>query len=564
MAGLSRQQLNAVAWLRWRLFISAFRRKGATGEIIARIILYPVLTCLALLPAVGAGFAGYFAVEREMMALLPIPLWVIFFLWQFIGLSASTTPPSFDLNTLTRFPIVFRDYLVVRLSFGLLDLPSLIGGLSLIGLTIGIGIADPALMPWVAVVLFLYGACIIFFSRMIYSWLDRWLAQRRTREIVGAFFLFVSVGFQLINPLIRYFVRHGRTALLSPAMQQFWHRASAAGSILPPGLAALAIALMHRSRVLPALGTMVAVGLYAGLFLYVLSVRVRAQYLGEDLSEAPAASSVKQRRIATAEPTRPSRRLLPPVPGACFRKELIYLRRSGPLLYSFIMPVFMVFIISTNVLHSAHTGPAGRHVFPQASSLAFFYGCGYLQLFITALLYNCFGMDGAGMQFYFFAPVRIRDVVLGKNMMSTLVLAVETALIYGAVCLAAGRPTPEIAGLTVSWVLFTFLIGLTFGNMRSLYAPKKVAEGGARTMKMSGLSSLISFGILLVPFAMAVGALLACHFWGHGGASAYWIAAAVFLALAAGAGVGYIIVLGRLDAIAAGVRQDMAAELCKT
>ena len=33
---LSRQQLFTLAWLRWRLLMSSFRKKGVAGEIIAR------------------------------------------------------------------------------------------------------------------------------------------------------------------------------------------------------------------------------------------------------------------------------------------------------------------------------------------------------------------------------------------------------------------------------------------------------------------------------------------------------------------------------------------------
>ncbi|HEY0795256.1 MAG TPA: hypothetical protein VGD64_05700 [Acidisarcina sp.] len=565
----TRQQLSAVAWLRWRLLMSSFRRKGAAGEIIARIFLYPIIACFAIGPAVGAGFAGFFLTSRNQLVWLPGPLWLIFVLWQFIGLSTSTAAPSFDLTTLTRFPIRFRDYLIVRLTFGLLDAPTLICGLSLAGFAIGIGVADAALLPWAALLLFLYGACNVLFSRMLYSWLEKWLAKRRTREIVGAIFLLVSLSFQLINPLIRHFSNRARHPHINPAFRRYALNAAQAASFLPPSLAGNAIAAMHSSRVLAAVALMVAVLLYMALFFYVLKVRLHAQYLGENLSEAPAAPPASGKKLRPMQGPRAhatDAHALTPVTyearvssvvAACFRKEIQYLKRSGPMLYSFVTPVFMVLVFS------AQQGKPGMG---RASGffheILFAVGCAYLQLFMVALVYNCFGADGAGMQLYFYAPVRIRDVIVAKNLMSTLVLVTEVALIYLVVCLAAGVPPAGFAAMTIAWALFAYLVSVTLGNLRSLYSPKRMEQGAMRGMRLSGLSSLISMSVLLAPFSLGAAAIFICrHYAGISGS--YWIGTGAFLVLAMAAFAAYVVVLGRVDGIAAGLRQDMAAELCK-
>jgi ABC-2 type transport system permease protein len=563
-AGLSRQQLSTIAWLRWRLLMSAFRRKGATGEIVARVITYPILACIVLVPATGAGFAGYYLIANGMFAYLPIPLWVVFFIWQFVGLSASVAPPSFDLTTLTRFPLRYRDYMIVRLSFGLLDLPTLIGGACLIGLTVGIGIADLALLPWAALVLFLYAVSNILFSRMLFSWLDKWLANRKAREFIGVFFLLFSLSFQMLNPIIRHFTGRGRHSRISPGLMRLGHALATTGKWLPPGLSASSIAYMHRVQPLLAVAAMGAVLLYAAGLLYVLNLRLHAQYLGENLSEAPVARMAKRKPLRRVEPRSlvdasahtAKTSLLPAVVSACIRKEIRYLARSGPMLYSFVTPLIMVFVFSARSMATRASGkPLLGH------DLVFAYGCAYLQFFLTALLYNCFGNDGAGVQFYFFAPIRIRDVVFAKNIVSGLLLVVEVALIYLVVCLTAGHPLAGLAVLTLSWVVFTYLVGMTFGNLRSLYAPKKIQTTGARTMRSSGMSSLISLAVLLAPFVLGTGAIFICRYYAIG--SAYWIAAAAFLVLTAFAAIGYVVVLGRLDAIALERRQDIAAELCK-
>ena len=91
--------------------------------------------------------------------------------------------------------------------------------------------------------------------------------------------------------------------------------------VSPPGLAALAIGEAQHGR-----GTLAAASL-GGLALYALAagsllcVRLRAQYRGESLGEAP-------QRVARAEAAgRPGFDLSGPM-GAVVEKELRYLARS--------------------------------------------------------------------------------------------------------------------------------------------------------------------------------------------------------------------------------------------
>ena len=53
---------------------------------------------------------------------------------------------------------------------------------------------------------------------------------------------------------------------------------------------------------------------------------------------------------------------------------------------------------------------------------------GYLILMLMTPAYNCFAYEGRGIQTYFTAPLRFRDVLLGKNLMHAGVLAFEIVL----------------------------------------------------------------------------------------------------------------------------------------
>ncbi|HEY0759210.1 MAG TPA: hypothetical protein VGD59_08145 [Acidisarcina sp.] len=560
-SALGRRQLRAIASLRRRLFLSALRRKGGAVEMGARFLLYPVLAIFAIAPAAVSGYAGFYAISRNGTAWLAGALWLIFFLWFFIGFSTSAAAPGFDLSTLNRFPIRFRDYLIVRLSFGLLDPPNLVAALCLLAMTMGIGFARPALAPWAALVLFFYGVSLLLFFRMLGSWLERWLARRRTREMAGAALLLFSLSFQLINPAVQYLTRHKASALVNarrlhtPLMLHAIREVVLGASALPPALAGNAIARMHQGRPLPASLLAGAVVLYAGGFLFVLSVRLRAQYSGENLNEPAALAPGRRRSVArTISGRAPGRGLLPPVISACLRKELLYILRSGPMLYNFVVPLFMVLIFGSRLYRAS---------LPGVASLIFPYGCAYLQIFILTLTYNCFGFDGPGIQFYFFSSVRMRDVVIGKNLLSATVLAIEVVLIYLLSCLLSKRPPIGLTALTLAWAVFTYLVSVSVGNIQSLRSPRRIPEGvGVRGLKVSGVNSLIGLAVMFIPFLMGAGAVVLCRLSARP-ASSYWIAAGVFLMLGAGALAGYIFALGRIDQLAGDRRQQLAEELCR-
>ena len=51
----SSAQYRAIAWLRWRIAINQFRRKGSTGDLLARFIIVPFAAVVLVGPTVGAG-----------------------------------------------------------------------------------------------------------------------------------------------------------------------------------------------------------------------------------------------------------------------------------------------------------------------------------------------------------------------------------------------------------------------------------------------------------------------------------------------------------------------------
>jgi len=57
-----------------------------------------------------------------------------------------------------------------------------------LGIWSGIALARPGMAGWTALALAVFAFFNILLVRAIFAWVDRWLAQRRTREIVSALF----------------------------------------------------------------------------------------------------------------------------------------------------------------------------------------------------------------------------------------------------------------------------------------------------------------------------------------------------------------------------------------
>ena len=79
---------------------------------------------------------------------------------------------------------------------------------------------------------------------------------------------------------------------------------------------------------------------YGIAFLWLLNFRLRAEYRGENLSESAGAKPLSE-RASSAPPGWNLPGLSGPV-AAVFEKELRYLSRSGPMMFTLMVPLFML------------------------------------------------------------------------------------------------------------------------------------------------------------------------------------------------------------------------------
>lgn len=606
-AGQTRAQFGAIAWLRWRILVNGFRRKGGAGELVGRVVLGMMFLGLLLAVVVGAGVGAFFLVMKGQMTWLAGLLWGIFIVCQLLNIQLGQPTTTFDPTQLIRFPLTVDTYVAIRLFFGLMSPANVAATLTSVAVWVGIGLAAPGLWLYALVAMVVFAATNVLFSRMVFAWVDRWLSTRRAREIFTGVILAGSLALQWANFTYNP-AYHGHDGRHSSAVSQervAWlghvlQRAQPVLAVMPPELASTSLIKAKSGAVLGFAGFTLAAAMYGALFLLVFSLRMRTEFRGESLSDAAsgaAKAKIKARAKAGVVPLRApyrseqsssiggsdarsgrdggavgsidlsssreagaaagmvqeqpfeveSKARILALAGAVVSKEILYVKRHTGVLYGLVMPIFLVLIFASRF----SAGRAGATwVFPGAVA--------YALLAICPLSYNVFGLEGAGAQLYFLAPVRMRDVLLGKNLMGAGMALAEVALIFAIITYMAGMPSLSMTVAALLWAVGTLAINMIFGNQRSLASPKWMDPQKAMRRQSSQLSALIAMAVLVVSTGLAAGIVAAC-FWLH----VMWLLVPVFAVFAAGGVFAYLQSLKTVDQFAREHREELLVELCK-
>jgi len=564
----ARVQLLAVAWLRWRIFVNGIFRRRSTGTrqvvglifaILLRIIVWPFFVMMVVGPVVGSGFLAWQLIAEHHPAQLASLLAGIMLLWLFVslnGMNIAAAVSSFDPSSLIRFPLRFGRYLVLRTLLGLLTPSTVVGCFSLLAAAAGIGFANPNLALAAAMVLAAYALLNVLLTRMIEAWLERWLANRRFREFFGMLMALMAVSVQFLN-----FQRepvHGHAATHSWLLS-FLQGAPTYLNWLPPGFAANAILFAGRpvARIAEFAGLLASTALIAAVF----AIRLHKQFLGEYLSESAALHggakhAVRSRFRAQAQTDRkpsalhePARTTFSPILSALLRKEWLSFRSNGSQIINLLIPLFFVVILS-------------RASFTQRPAYYLPGAIAYVLVGILAGLYNIFGADGRGVQLYLLAPIRLRDVVIAKNLASLVIIVGEAGLAWILVSIMAHSAISLATHVaTALWTAFVIATNLALGTLRSIQAPSRFVPGQPRRQRATPTgrtSSLLILLVLLGSMALQVPAVLLSHYFHQP-----WLAACIFGPLAAIAVFAYVLVLKNADRLILSHRDVLAEELCK-
>ncbi len=538
----SRGQLAAIAELRLRLFVNSLRTFRGRLELASRIFVGMAFVAGGVGGAIGLGGAAWFLFSDGDLEWMGALLWPVFLFWQLFPLLATAFTKNLESASLLRFPLSYRSYFLIRLAYGSLDPATTMSGLWLLGITVGIGAARPRLLPWVLLVLLSFALVNILLARMAFAWLERWLAQRRTREIMGVLFFICLLSLQLVGPLLEFYGHRS-----NPGTHFFPQEVSNVQKPLPPGLAAAAIVSMAQGSHASALFSFLLLGLYGVAFLWMLNLRLRAEYRGENLSE-----SIRRKTSAGDRRMLHPGWNLPGLPGpvaAVFEKELHYLSRSGPMLFTLVVPLFMLVVFR---------GGHSQGLFTHAPELTFPIGAAYSLLLLTNLSYNNFGGDGSGVQFYFASAAPFHQIVVGKNLAHAAIFLWEVLLVWLGTSVLYRPPSMRVMAATLAAILFVLPIDLAAGNLFSISSPTRIEAGVFGRQRASLTTVLASFGVRGILFGGAALLFLASHSLGNS-----WMVLPVFLLPAILACTVYVLSLDQIDRMALDRRENLIAHVVR-
>jgi ABC-2 type transport system permease protein len=569
LSSTARAQYAAMAALRWQMLKNGLRTKMGAFELGARTLRLVLFGIGGVMLGTGAVMAAYYLASGGEWRFLPILYWAVGLLWLMLPLMAASFQEQFDLGILLRFPVSFGSYYLLYVVFGLADVSSILGALCCLGIWAGITAARPELSAWTALALLIFAAFNVLLVRAIFAWIDRWLSQRKTREIVGVVFMLLILSLQLLNPAL-HGKRHSRPSrsmtpeqaqeLVRESQQQkaefrakygpWLKTADAVQQWLPPGLAARAVQQVAQAKPLPGLASLGVLGLWMLAAGGVLARRLRSEYRGEELSSAPKRLAKREIKRAKAAVSGREEGWRSSSIAALVEKEARALMRTLPLLWAVCIPVLMVLVLASLF----RNGSSGVRTFQFALPLY----VAYALLGFTQLFYNNLGAEGAGIQLLFLSPTPIRKVFLAKNLLHSLLFALDAVLAVILASLRIGWPSGVLLAATAAWVLFALPCSLAAGNILSITMPYRINPGRIgrqRGSQANGLSSVLAQLVMMIVGA-AVFAL--CWFLEN-----LWLAVPIFLALAAGAVYAWLRVLGNVDALANQRRDALMATLMK-
>jgi len=479
MFNLASAHARAILWVQFRGLRNGLPRSNKLGlafTIIIGVIWYGIFTAAAF------GAAVLMARQSEMATIeriLPGGLMLVFLYWLAIPVLLASKGSSLEFSKLLVYPIpsteFFRLEMLVRLSAGIEPLIVVTGAFIGLGLNRGV----PAWSPAALIVFVLFT---VLSATGLHDFIGRLMMRKGLREIAGLLFI-------LMVALPQFVLMRGNPAHLR------W-----AGQITSwdgwPWTSAALLAAGHARSVN-----------FAVLLAWVSAAYVfgRRQFERTLTFDAAAAGSTRDiRRVRGMEWffRWPALLFGDPI-AALVEKELRFLTRASRFRMVFVMGFSFGLIIWWPLAFGRRQSSWMGTNFITVVSL-------YAVLLLSDVLFwNAFGFDRQAAQFYFAAPVRMRTVLLAKNIAAGFFVLLETTIAM-IVCALLRLPfTPLHVGEAYAATLVALLLLLGVGNLTSLYSPRAVdsarALRSARSGRIQGLM-LVVYPLVALPLFLAYAA----------------------------------------------------------
>lgn len=539
------EQLKLVAGLRWNLLKNNLQTRNNRWDLIG-MILAAAGSAVMVIGLCVAFYAGtYFFLTRGRASWMQLLYWAIFLWWQVVPILVAGFGANFEFRNFLRFPLSLRTFYILGFGYGFADFAAM-SSLCWIGsMLVATAVGKAELLPVMAPACLLFILVNVTLERLIGSWLERIFANRRAREVLVGLFVLSMVSMNFLNPALQKWGDRGAQPKLLHLIPYFsWLPASLTGTAVDAASAG-----DLREVVFTFAGLLVWLGATSGL----LWLRYKAQYLGEELSESGAPAAAKRKKHRQATSTTLLGFISPPVAGV-MRKEFRYLTRNGFSFITLLLPPVMVVFFSmqfagSNSMVKEHGLPP-QAFFPAAMA--------YLILILLSPAYNSFAFEGRGIQSYFMAPVRMRDILVGKNLFLVCVVGMELTVSLGVLVLRIGFPGFPLLLSTVAAAAFAVMGQLTIANWSALSFPKKMEIGKMKGQRNSGVAVWTAFGVQILIGGIATVVMLAGGWFGKP-----WLPAAVFAGLTAAALGGYLASLDPLSVLAERKKELLIETLCR-
>ena len=545
------EQIRLVAGLRWRILRNGLKKKSRVWDLIG-VVISSIMGVILISGLSMAFFFGTFTFLQghhpERIAFL---FWAIFVWWQILPIFVAGFSPTFSFQTLLRFPLKLPAFYLIGIAYGLADSAALASLIWLTVMSVAAAVANSSLLPAMILACVLFVGANVTLERLMGSWVEKLLSKRRARELFVVLFILCMVSLQFLGPAIQKYEK----SAVKPDVERIVRYAQ-----VFPGSLAGKILTGYLSHDFAVVGIATA-GLagYALLFGGLLFARYRTQFRGEELSETMAPARVEAKsgiaaRAAAIPQTGRETGFLPTTISAVLGKEVRYLFRNGFAAMLLFLPPLLV-LLFTMQFGGAHPTSIKHGVSP----VLFFPGMmAYLVLMLMAPSYNSFAFEGRGMQTYFMVPVRFRDILIGKNLMTVSLLSFEIALCVVMLAWRVGLPPWPIFFATISALIFAVVGQLTIANWSSLTFPKKMEFGKMQGQRQSGMAALIAFGAQIVFGGTAALVFSAGRLSGND-----WLPTEIFLFLAAAALAGYWSAMEPLTKLAEKKKEALLETLTK-
>jgi ABC-2 type transport system permease protein len=539
------EQLKLIAGLRWDLLKNGLQRKNSRWDLIGMILAAGGSAVMVVGLCVAFYTGAYFFLTTGRASWMSLLYWAIFLWWQVVPILVAGFGANFEFRNLLRFPLSLRAFYILGLGYGFVDFAAVSSLCWIASMLVATAVGRVQLFPVMAILSLLFILVNVTLERLIGSWLERIFANRRARELLLGLFVLSMASMNFLNPALQRWGDHGtrpRIVQLVPYI-----------SWLPGSLTGDALAAVSdgdsQGLLLTVAGLLVWLGATSGL----LWLRYKAQYLGEELSESAAPLAVRRgaRRQATALGL-PG--FLSPAIAGVMRKEFHYLTRNGFAFIALILPPVMVLFFSIQFAGRSSQlkehGLSPQTFFPAAMA--------YLILILLSPAYNSFAFEGHGIQSYFMAPVRMRDILVGKNLFLVCVVAVELTISLGVLVWRIGFPGLPLFLSTIAAAAFAVMGQLAIANWSALSFPKKMEIGKMKGQRNSGVAVWTAFGAQILIGGIATIVLLAGGWFGNP-----WLPVMVFAGLTAAALGGYVASLDPLSLLAERKKELLIETLCR-